>query len=298
MRQSSIIVQLTQYRTELRYFPMASVFGITRQDFSDLVRRGRRRLIRRPGKILVRLLWHFFGQQSTIGRNRTFGKETFPAIQTLESNWPAIRRELDALLKNRDYLPPFQAISRDQRRIAKGDHWKTFILVGFGHWSRRSGIDCPETSRILATIPDLQTALFSILAPGYHIPAHRGITRGLVRVHLALKVPTERLKCRMRIDEDVHHWREGECLIFDDTFEHEVWNDTGEERVVLLMDFKRPMRWPGRVINEIFLWAIRKTAYVQSARRKQGYWEDAFDAAVNRAEAYHLDTRRRPPGKD
>lgn len=274
---------------------MDTVFGISKQDLSDFVRRSRRRVVRRIGKFVVRSLWHFFGQQSLVGAAPTFDRAMFPALQSLEDNWQTVRGELDVLLKDRELLPTFQSISRDQRRIAKGDRWKTFILLGFGHWSKRSGTSCPETSRLLSSIPDLETALFSILAPGYHIPAHRGITRGLIRVHLAVKVPTDRLNCRIRVDSGIHHWTEGQCLVFDDTFEHEVWNDTPEERVVLLLDIKRPMRWPGRVINTGFLWAIRRTAYVQSARRKQGYWEEKFEAAVNRAESYHLEVEDRQP---
>ncbi|MBL8708818.1 MAG: aspartyl/asparaginyl beta-hydroxylase domain-containing protein [Rhodospirillaceae bacterium] len=252
-------------------------------------KRRRRRWIKQQGKRLIRALWDFFGQQSLIGAPSVWPSDVFPSVRPLEENWHLIRRELDALLVQRDLLPPFQTISRDQRRIAKGDRWKTFILVGFGSWSLRSVRRCPETARLLAGIPDLQTAFFSILAPGYHIPPHRGITRGLVRVHLAVKVPTDGQKCRIRIDRDEHHWQEGKCLVFDDTFEHEVWNETDEERVVLLLDIKRPMRWPGRLVNEIFLWGIRRSAYFTRAQIRQGRWEDRFEAAVTRADNYHLD---------
>jgi beta-hydroxylase len=82
-------------------------------------------------------------------------------------------------------------------------------------------------------VQDLQTAWFSILSPGYHIPAHRGVSKGIVRAHLGLLIPKEAEKCRMRVGDTINVWRPGEIFVFDDTYEHEVWNDTDEERVIL-----------------------------------------------------------------
>lgn len=135
--------------------------------------------------------------------------------------------------------------------------------------------------------------MFSILAPGYHIPPHRGVTKGLIRVHLALKIPREVENVRMRVGDGICHWTEGECLVFDDTFEHEVWNDTEEERVVLLFDFERPMRLPGRVVNWLFLHGIRWTAYFKEAQNNHAAWEQQFESAVRWADAQHIESDKR-----
>ena len=97
---------------------------------------------------------------------------------------------------------------------------------------------CPETMKALGKIPGLSTAFFSILSPGKHIPPHRGAYNGVLRLHLALQVPEPRDLVRIRIARQICHWEEGKCLIFDDTFNHEVWNDTAGYRVVLFVALK------------------------------------------------------------
>jgi beta-hydroxylase len=87
------------------------------------------------------------------------------------------------------------------------------------------------------------------------------------------------------VADRAYAWREGEIFVFDDTFEHEVWNDTDEERVVLLFDFDRPMRFLGRAINNSFLALLRMTAYYQEPKRAMQSFEDRFEAATKRADA-------------
>ena len=93
----------------------------------------------------------------------------------------------------------------------------------------------------------------------------------------------------MRVHDRVCTWEEGKFLVFDDTYDHEVLNDTDEERTVLIVDFDRPMRIPGTVVSRAFLQGIRWTAYVQDARKNLHDWEDRFEAAVQRADAFHVD---------
>ncbi len=93
-------------------------------------------------------------------------------------------------------------------------------------------------------IPGMTTAMFSILSPRKHILDHRGPYKGVLRYHLGLIVPREAERCRIRVGEDIRHWEEGKSLIFDDTFNHEVWNDTDETRVVLFVDVLRPLPSP------------------------------------------------------
>src|SRR5581483_6553925 len=85
---------------------------------------------------------------------------------------------------------------------------------------------CPETTRILKTIPGMQTAFFSILQPDMHIDPHSGPYGGVLRFHLALKVPEPRTACRIRVGGDIRSWEEGKSLVFDDTYEHEAWNES------------------------------------------------------------------------
>ncbi len=248
-------------------------------------RQTRRNLVNSLGRRITRGMGKFLAAQSLVGDPAVFSSAQFPEVSALEDNWEVIREELDEVLKTREAIPPFQEVSPDQKRIAKGDNWKTFIFYGFGFRVDGNCARCPKTVEMLERIPNLKTAWFSILSPGYHIPSHRGVTKGLIRVHLGLKIPAERKDCYMLVGDERIVWKEGKCDVFDDTYEHEVFNNTDEERTVLLLDFERPLKWPARILNRLFLSAIRKTAYVQDGRRNAETWEDRFEAAVRRAEA-------------
>ena len=110
--------------------------------------------------------------------------------------------------------------------------------------------------------------MFSILSPRKHIPDHCGPYKGIVRYHLALKVPEPREQCRIRVGDEIVTWEEGRSLIFDDTYEHEVWNDTDGERVVLFVDVVRPLRFPMNVVNAIAISAIARSTFIADAKRR------------------------------
>jgi beta-hydroxylase len=173
-----------------------------------------------------------------------------------------MRQELEVVLERRDELPSFHEISRGQSRISD-DRWKTFFLYAYGFKADGNCRRCPETTRIVEAIPGMKTAFFSILAPGKHIPAHRGPYRGVIRYHLGLRVPEPRDHCRIRVGDEIRHWEEGKSLVFDDTYEHEVWNDTPGTRVVLFVDFVRPLRFPASSLNRLLLKLIGWSPYVQ-----------------------------------
>lgn len=167
-------------------------------------------------------------------------------------------------------------VSPDQRSITNDDEWKTYFLYGFGHRSEPNCARCPITSAVLARVPGIKTAFFSILAPGKHIPKHRGVYKGLVRAHLGLKVPEPRAACRMEIGGAIVSWREGEAFVFDDTYPHEVWNDTAEERVVLLVDVLRPLPAHVQLVNRALVAAVAASPYVTDGVKNERAWERRF----------------------
>jgi beta-hydroxylase len=101
-----------------------------------------------------------------------------------------------------------------------------------------------------------------------------------MRAHLGLKVPEENEKCRIRVGDDVRHWEEGEVMLFDDTHEHEVWNDTDETRVVLFLDVVRPFEPPVDTLNELLITLISYSPFVQNAKENQEQWEKRMEEAV------------------
>ena len=250
----------------------------------------RRALVKKYGRRALQAIDHYLGRESLVGDHPFFDPDLFPYNRELEHNWRAIRAELDRLLETREQIPPFHEISPDQSRISTGDHWRAFILYGFGHKAERNCRQCPITTGVLETIPHLQSAWFSILAPGYQIPPHRGVTKGVVRTHLGLIIPRDREMCRIRVGDQTRRWEEGKCLVLDDTFEHQVWNQTDEQRVVFIIDVERPLPLPARLLNRALLRAVQLTAYVQDARKNLTDWENRFETATRRADSYTIES--------
>ncbi|MGD8417795.1 MAG: aspartyl/asparaginyl beta-hydroxylase domain-containing protein [Pseudomonadales bacterium] len=252
---------------------------------TDLRPKGKRRnLVKKLGKKLLRGgVLEYLARCSRVPNDPVIGNEHFPWAEAFAARWPAIRRELETQLANRAQLPSFQDISPDQYRISPDDLWKTFVLVGFGEWSELNRELCPETARALSEVPKLETAFFSILAPGKHVPLHRGITKGMVRAHLGLRVPRDAKHCYMDCGDARIVWREGELVFFDDTYPHAVWNDTDEERAVLLFDFERPMTLGGRLVSRFMMWLLKQTAYSKDAKRNQRAWEERYRKVLAQA---------------
>ncbi|MEZ5558669.1 MAG: aspartyl/asparaginyl beta-hydroxylase domain-containing protein [Pseudomonadales bacterium] len=233
---------------------------------------GLRRFMMRTGKRTLRKVGDFQARHSLVGTGPVLDNAEFPFVAELESHWRQIRAELDGVMVHPEDIPSFHQLSPDQERISKGDNWKTFAFYVFGHRVDDNCARCPETARLLDGLPKLQNAWFSILAPRYHIPPHKGPTRAVVRCHLGLRVPTDRENCWLRVDDQIRHWGEGEVLVFDDTYDHEVFNNTDEIRVVLFLDFDRPMDAVGRVFNRLVVAFIRASAYVKDPLKNLAAW--------------------------
>ena len=245
----------------------------------------KRRIIKDVGS---KMLWKFertMERHSHVSTEAVIDGSPFPWLGGLEQSATQIGLELDELLTHRAMLPAFHEISPDQRSITSDDRWKAFFLHGFGHRSESNCARCPQTARALARIPGLVTAFFSILSPGKHIPKHRGVYKGLLRVHLGLRVPAAAERCRMEIDGTTLHWKVGEAFVFDDTYQHEVWNDTDEERVVLIVDVFRPLPAPLALLNRALVRAVAASPYVTDGVKNAHEWERRFEAYLARMTA-------------
>jgi len=203
-----------------------------------------------------------------------------PWTAELEAHWREVREELDRVLAHHDALPNFQDISTDQATITDDDRWKTFFLWGFGFKSEANCARCPRTAELVGQVPGMTTAFFSILSPGKHIGAHRGPYRGLLRYHLALRVPEPADAAGINVGGRVAHWREGSSLLFDDGYEHFAWNGTDGVRVVLFMDVERPLRGPAAIVNHAVIRAVARSPFVGDAKRRELAWERRFEEVM------------------
>ena len=215
---------------------------------------------------------------SKVGNPPVYDNATFPWVADVEREWQTIRAELDRVLVRQEDLPTFQTIATDVASITKDARWKTFFLVGFGIMSARNIAQCPETWRIVQRIPGLKTAMFSIFEPGKHLPAHRGPYNGVLRLHLGLIVPEPRDRIAIRVHDRVCHWEEGKVLVFDDAYEHEAWNHSDKTRVVLFVDFVKPLRFPANLLNWLILNLAVFTPFVREGMDNHKAWERRFYA--------------------
>lgn len=222
------------------------------------------------GKRIRRPLNRWLAKQSLIGTQPIFDASAVPGISVLRDNWEVIRQEAEAVMFDGAEIPPLGDISPDHRRIAQNAAWKSFFFEGYSYKSIPNRARCPRTAALIDQVPNVVVAFFSIFEPGTHLKDHYGVTKAMLNVHLGLLVPEGPNRCEIRIRDEFRTWKPGEFLIFDETFNHEAWNESDQPRVVLFLQVMRPMRWPGRVLGKLFLQGIRRTSYVQDARRAIG----------------------------
>lgn len=226
------------------------------------------------GKALRGTFDHLIGTSSLVPNDPVLDVRDFAWTQLLRDNWRAIRDEAMAVALVGQAAPSLATISPDHRSIAEVNKWRSFFLYGYGYAIEENLARCPHTAAVVEQVPGLNSAFFSILAPGTHIPDHRGVTKGLITCHLGLIVPTDG-DVRMRVKDRIVRWAEGETLVFDDTYRHEVWNDSESTRVVLLIQFERPLRQPGKWFADFFMGFVRRSAFVQEARDNINAWNAA-----------------------
>jgi aspartyl/asparaginyl beta-hydroxylase (cupin superfamily) len=176
-----------------------------------------------------------------------FDTSDFAWVPAIEAATGAVRAELKALLEGglegfRPYIRSEENQPRDHPLLDKRD-WSALFLCENGHRFEEAIARCPKTWEAVQAAPQAwihrssPTAMFSLLRAGGRIPAHRGVTNARLTCHLPLIVPPG---CGFRVGNEVREWREGEMLIFDDSIEHEAWNEGTDDRVVLIFDIERP----------------------------------------------------------
>jgi aspartyl/asparaginyl beta-hydroxylase (cupin superfamily) len=192
----------------------------------------------------------------------------YPSLRVLDRNYAVIREEMEAVLVYKERIPRYHDIAKNETYISgtidPEKAWKVFMLRSMAGTPKTNQAKCPRTTVLLAEIPNLYQAFFSILDPGKSIPAHSGDYRGYLRYHLGLRVPRNNPPT-MRVKDQYHTWEEGRSIVFDDSLNHEVYNKSADLRVVLIVDFLRPMPLPLHSAN----WILTHLLMRQSEEAKQ-----------------------------
>lgn len=184
----------------------------------------------------------------------------YPSLRRVDKAYPGIRREALSLLEQRQSMPRYHETDGSQTCIsaATPHDWRVFYLYLMGQRADPNLAVCPATAAVLDDIPGLMSAYFSVLDAGKSVPPHHGPFGGYLRYHLGLVVPANNPPT-LRVRDTFHTWREGESVLFDDSHEHEVINESDGPRVVLIVDVERPMPLPQRLANRLATRIARRT---------------------------------------
>jgi aspartyl/asparaginyl beta-hydroxylase (cupin superfamily) len=177
-----------------------------------------------------------------------FGRGGFPWLDAIEAQTAAIRDEFLTVLAQDQGFTPYLQYGDDQplsqwAELNKSLRWSAFHLVEGGRVNQPNAQRCPHTMAALGGAPQpdqpgrTPVAMFSMLKPHTRIPPHCGVSNVRLVVHLPLVVPPG---CGFRVGNDVREWEEGRAWVFDDTIEHEAWNDSERLRAILMFDIWHP----------------------------------------------------------
>jgi beta-hydroxylase len=203
---------------------------------------------------------------SKVGQEPLLDNEKFDWIPTVEAATDDILAELHNIQATVT-IPSPQEILENQVVLSDDDQWKLFFLYGYGYRDEHNCQLCPATDRAVQSVPGLQSVMFSVLEPGKRLRPHRGPYNGFLRYHLGLIIPDGGTTSFLRVADKTCHWQVGSSLVFDDTYDHEACNDSDKQRVVLFIDFERPMRFPINYLNKFVLFAVRLSPPIRQAIR-------------------------------
>jgi aspartyl/asparaginyl beta-hydroxylase (cupin superfamily) len=211
---------------------------------------------------------------------------TYPALAEVTASFAAIRAEFRRLRAEWAELPRYHDIDAGEAKISDvtARNWNVFLLEILGHRPALNRACCPETCRVLDRVPGLVQAFFSILDPGKSIPEHEGPYLGYLRYHLGLDIPRHDPP-KLVVNARDYIWKEGEAVLFDDSWPHSVENRSRSARAVLVVDVMRPMPWLPSLVNRFVTGVVARHTYGRKVARKAEEFAAASRAIVRRRAA-------------
>ena len=213
----------------------------------------------------------FLGLFIGVKRRPTFFNiaKTYPALERVTEAYPDIRREFDKLIAEFNELPQYHDVDPGERAISgtTPKRWNVFILEVMGHKPAYNRACCPQTCRAVAQVPNIIQAFFSVLDPGKSVPQHEGPYLGYLRYHLGVRVPKQNPP-KLVVNSQDYVWKEGEAVLFDDSWPHSVVNNSTEPRAVLIVDVRRPLPLVADLFNRFLVNVVGHLTYGRSVARK------------------------------
>ena len=187
----------------------------------------------------------------------------FPAAKEFAARWQEVRDEALELRRDLARVPRFHDLMKEQADISANDgrDWRMFIMRAYGVDVPGNLARCPAVASLINDRPEVMSCVLSFLAPGKHVPKHRGPFRGILRFHLMLtmpRTPEGDVAAVLEIDGKPYRLSDGDCLLWDDTFPHEVWNNSDEVRIALLLDvWRRDMPVDMELLSRMVVGVVR-----------------------------------------
>jgi beta-hydroxylase len=184
--------------------------------------------------------------------------QRFKELEVLQQNWQVIREEA-LKLNDEGHIKAAATYNDIGFNSFFRTGWKRFYLKWYGNDLASAQALCPKTVELLAGIPTVKAAMFASLPPGSRLVRHRDPYAGSLRYHLGLVTPNSPA-CYIEVDGQRYHWKDGEAVMFDETYIHHAENTTDHQRVILFCDVERPLylaplRWFNRLFARVVMTA-------------------------------------------
>jgi beta-hydroxylase len=225
--------------------------------------------------IAEKLLGKAFHKHSLLGDKTFFEPHVLPMAKDLEDNFSEIQKEVKNILARYDELAVFQTISPNQAYIPIDDKWRMFFFKAIGISFKKNHKVAPVTASIINKYPEICSAYISVLGPKTYLNPHRGPWSGILRMHLGVVVPGHN-ECTLIVEKEPYHWKEGEVVLFDDSYEHMAINNTDKPRAIVFLDIMRPLPQPWKFLNWLCLKLALLTPYVINGYFKHRKWQKRF----------------------
>ena len=176
--------------------------------------------------------------------------DLIPGLKFLEEHWEELRDEAERLNSAGEIRASDKFEDAGFNSFFRYG-WRRFYLLWYGEPLPSARELCPRTLELLAQVPAVRAAMFVRMAPQSRLPMHRDPFAGSLRFHLGLRTPNSEA-CHIAVDGETYWWKDGEGVLFDETFLHRAQNGTDEDRLILFCDVERPLRFaPLRWFNHL-----------------------------------------------
>jgi len=208
----------------------------------------------------------FINRLSLLPNTPLHDSQKIDDLKLLKENWQVIRDEAVALAEEGDIKASEKLNDAGFNSFFRYG-WTRFYLKWYDDYLPSAANKCPKTVELLKSTPNIKAAMFASLPPGGMLTPHRDPYPGALRYHLGLVTPNDD-RCYIKVDEQIHSWRDGEDVLFDETFIHEAHNKTDEPRIIFFADVHRPLKFAWA--NKMSHWVSDKLLKASATQNEEG----------------------------